>query len=90
MRFRDALYFRLESCTEVKHDMTKAVKELIIVFLAGAGALAILWGLLHQVNTSMIPGQVMLVSRKMWSAVYLGGAMIVIGAALSFLLKPAK
>ena len=90
MRFRDVLYFRLESRTEVKPKMTKAVKELIIVFLVGAGALTVLWGLLHQVNTSMIPGQVTLVGRKMMSAVYLGGSMIVIGAALSFLLKPAK
>ena len=90
MQFRDVLYFRLESCTEVQHEMTKAVKELIIVFLVGAGALTVLWGLLHQVNTSMIPGQLTLVSRKMWSAVGLGAALIGIGAALSFLLKPSK
>ena len=90
MQFRDVLYFRLESCTEVKPKMTKAVKELIIVFLVGAGALTVLWGLLHQVNTSMIPGQVTLVGRTMWSAVGTGAALIVLGGALSFLLKPAK
>ena len=70
--------------------MTKAVKELIIVFLVGSGSLTVLWGLLHQVNTSMIPGQVILVKRTMWSAVGAGAAMIVIGGALSFVLKPAK
>ncbi len=90
MRFRDVLYFRLESRTEVKPKMTKAVKELIIVFLVGAGALTVLWGLLHQVNTSMIPGQVILAKRTMWSAVGAGAALIVIGGALSFVLKPAK
>ncbi len=70
--------------------MTKAVKELMIVYLVGAGVLTVLWGLLHQVNTSMIPNQVTLVGRAMWSAVGAGAGLIAVGAVLSFLIKPAK
>jgi hypothetical protein len=70
--------------------MTKAVKELIIVFLAGSGTLTILWGALYQINISPIPGQVTLASHVMWSAVGAGAGLIVIGTALGFLLKPAK
>jgi uncharacterized membrane protein YidH (DUF202 family) len=70
--------------------MTKAIKELMIVFLVGAGMLTILWGLLYQKNTSLIPGQLTLVRQTMWSAVGSGAGLVVIGAALGFLLKPAK
>ncbi len=70
--------------------MTKAVKELLIVFLVGAGTLTLLWGFLHQVNVSVIPGQITLVSRIMWSAVGVGAGLIVVGAALGLFLKPAK
>jgi VanZ family protein len=70
--------------------MTKAFKELLIVFLVGAGALTLLWGFLHQVNASTVPGQVTLVSRIVWSAVGAGAGLIVVGAALGLFLKPAK
>jgi uncharacterized membrane protein YidH (DUF202 family) len=70
--------------------MTKAVKELIVVFLVGAGVLTILWGLLHQVNTSLIPGQVTLVNHRMWIAIWVGAGLVVAGAALTVFLKPAK
>ena len=70
--------------------MTKAVKELLIVFLVGAGALTLLWGFLHQVNASAIPGQITLVNRIMWSAVWSGAGLIVVGVVLGLLLKPAK
>ena len=70
--------------------MTKAVKELLIVFLVGAGTLTLLWGFLHQVNVSVIPGQITLVSRIMWSVVGAGAGLIVVGAALGLFLKPAK
>jgi len=75
---------------EVKPQMTKAVKELLIVFLVGAGALTLLWGFLYQKNISPISGQVTLVSRIMWNAVGAGGGLIVVGAALGLFLKPAK
>ena len=75
---------------EVIPQMTKNSKELLIVFLVGAGTLALMWGFLYQINTSMIPGQVTLVHRIMWSAVGAGGGLIVLGAALGFFLKPAK
>ena len=70
--------------------MTKAVKELIIVFLAGAGVLTLMWGLTYQINTSPIPGHEVLVSRIMWSAVWAGAGLIAVSAALGFILKPAK
>jgi uncharacterized membrane protein YidH (DUF202 family) len=70
--------------------MTKAVKELLIVFLIGAGALTLLWGFLHQVNASFIAGQITLVRRIMWSAVGAGAGLIVVGVALGLFLKPAK
>ena len=70
--------------------MSRALKELIIVFLVGAGALTLLWGLLYQKNTSFIPGQTVLVSKIMWSAVWSGCGLIVLGALLGFFLKPAK
>jgi hypothetical protein len=70
--------------------MTKAVKELLIVFLVGAGALTLLWGFLHQVNASAVPGQITLVGRTVWSAVGAGAGLIVVAAALGFFLKPAK
>ncbi len=70
--------------------MTKAIKELIVVFLIGAGALTLLWGLMHQVNTSIIPGQTMLVHKYVWSAIYAGAGLVVVGAALQFVLRPAK
>ncbi len=70
--------------------MTKAVKELIVVFVIGTGALVLLWGLMHQVNTSFVPGQTTLVRKIMWNAVYSGAGLIVVGAALQALLKPAK
>ena len=70
--------------------MTKAVKEMLVVFLVGAGTLTLLWGFLHQVNASIVPGQIKLVSCIMWSAVGAGAGLIVAGAALGFILKPAK
>jgi uncharacterized membrane protein YidH (DUF202 family) len=70
--------------------MTKAVKELIVVFVVGAGVLTLLWGLLHQINTSIIPGQSNLISRIMWSAVWSGVGLIVAGAAVGLLLKPTR
>jgi hypothetical protein len=70
--------------------MTKAMKELIIVFLVGAGMLALLWGLLYQVNTSPIPGQVTWVHRIMWSAVGSGTGLVFAGALLGLFLKPAR
>ncbi|RJO60439.1 MAG: hypothetical protein C4542_09080 [Dehalococcoidia bacterium] len=70
--------------------MTKALKELIIVFLVGAGTLTLLWGFLYQKNTSIVPGQVTTVSQIMWSAVGAGAGLIVVGALLGFFLKPAK
>lgn len=70
--------------------MTKAVKELCIVFLVGVGVLTLMWGLFHQVNTSSVPGQEILASRVMWSAVGIGAGLVVIGAALGLFLKPAK
>ena len=70
--------------------MTKGVKELLIVFLVGAGVLTLLWGFLHQVNASAVSGQITMVSRIMWSAVGVGAGLIVVGAALGLFLKPAK
>jgi len=75
---------------EVKPQMTKAVKELLMVFLFGAGALTLLWGFLYQKNISPTSGQVTLVSHIMWNAVGVGGGLIVVGAVLGFFLKPAK
>ena len=75
---------------EVKPQMSKALKEVLIVFLVGAGILTLLWGLLHQINTSIVPGQTALVSKIVWSAVYSGAGLIVVGAALQVFLKPAK
>ena len=70
--------------------MTKAVKELLIVFLVGAGTLTLMWGLLHQVNPSLITGQAKVVTHIMWSAVGAGAGLIVLGALLGLFLKPAK
>ena len=70
--------------------MTKAIKELFVVFLIGAGMLTLLWGLMHQINTSLIPGQTTLVGKIAWNAVYSGAGLIVVGAALQLVLKPAK
>ena len=70
--------------------MTKSFKELIIVFLVGAGTLTLLWGLLYQVNNSLVAGQGKAVSHIMWSAVWSGAGLIVVGAALQAFLKPAR
>jgi hypothetical protein len=70
--------------------MTRAIKELIVVFVFGAGALTLLWGLMHQVNTSIIPGQQVLVHKWMWNAIYAGAGLIVVGAAVQVFLRPAK
>jgi len=75
---------------EVKPQMSKALKEVLIVFLVGAGVLTLLWGFLHQKNTSIVPGQVTAVSQIMWSAVGAGAGLIAVGAALGLFLKPAK
>jgi hypothetical protein len=70
--------------------MTKALKELFVVFLIGAGMLTLLWGLTHQINTSIIPGQATLVHKIAWNAVYSGAGLVVVGAALQMVLKPAR
>ena len=70
--------------------MTKAAKELIIVFLVGAGTLTLLWGFLYQINTSFIPGQTTLVGHIMWNAVGAGAGLVVLGAVVGLFFKPAK
>jgi hypothetical protein len=60
------------------------------VFLVGAGVLTVLWGLMYQVNMSAVPGQVTMVGKIMWSAVGSGAGLILVGAALQLILKPAK
>jgi uncharacterized membrane protein YidH (DUF202 family) len=68
--------------------MTKAFKELIIVFLVGAGTLLLLWGFLHQKTVSFTLNQSTLASSIMWNAVGVG--FIIAGALLGLFLKPAK
>ena len=63
---------------------------MLIVFLVGAGVRTLLWGLLHQINTSVALGQTTLVSKIMWSAVGAGGGLIAVGALLGLFLKPAQ
>jgi len=70
--------------------MTKAVKELLIVFLVGAGTLMLLWGFMYQKSVIVSAIQTTLVRQTMWSAVGAGAGLIVVGAALGFFLKPAK
>ena len=70
--------------------MTKALKELIIVFLVGAGTLTLLWGLMYQKSVLFSATQVTLVRQTMWSAVGAGAGMIVIAALLGFFVRPAK
>ncbi|MCL2679693.1 MAG: hypothetical protein FWF18_05370 [Dehalococcoidia bacterium] len=70
--------------------MSKAAKELLVVFLLGAGVLTLLWGLMYQDNTSFIPSRPMLVHRWMWSAIWSGAGLIVVGVAVQIFLKPAK
>ena len=70
--------------------MTKAVKELIIVFLVGAGMLTLLWGFMYQKSVMVSAIQTTLVRQTMWSAVGVGAGLIVVGVALGLFLKPAK
>jgi hypothetical protein len=70
--------------------MTKAAKELIIVFLIGAGVLTLMWGFLYQINTALIPGQIRLVHHIMWNAVGSGAGLIVLSLILGLFIKPAK
>jgi hypothetical protein len=70
--------------------MTKALKELTVILLIGAGLLTLLWGLMHQIDTAIVPGQTRLVGKIVWSAVYSGAGLIVVGAALQVFLRPAK
>jgi hypothetical protein len=70
--------------------MTKAVKELIIVFLVGAGMLSLLWGFMYQKSVMVSAVQTTLVRQTMWSAVGAGAGLIVVGATLGLFLKPAK
>jgi hypothetical protein len=70
--------------------MTKAFKELIIVFLVGAGTLLLLWGFLHQKTVSFTLNQSTLASSIMWNAVGVGAGFIIAGALLGLFLKPAK
>ena len=70
--------------------MTKAVKELIIVFLVGAGMLTLLWGFMYQKSVIVSSIQTTLVRQTMWSAVGAGAGLIVVGVALGLFLKPAK
>jgi len=70
--------------------MTKALKELLIVFLVGAGTLTLLWGFMYQKSVIVSSIQTTLVRQTMWSAVGAGAGLIVVGAALGLFLKPAK
>jgi len=70
--------------------MTKAVKELIIVFLVGAGMLTLLWGFMYQKSVMVSAIQTTLVRQTNRSAVGAGAGLIVVGVALELFLKPAK
>ena len=70
--------------------MTKALKELLIVFLVGAGTLTLLWGFMYQKSVMVSAIQTTLVRQTMWSAVGVGAGLIVVGVALGLFLKPAK
>jgi hypothetical protein len=70
--------------------VTKAFKELIIVFMVGAGTLLLLWGFLHQKTVSFTLSQSTLVSSIMWNAVGVGAGLIIAGLFLGLFLKPVK
>jgi Na+/H+ antiporter NhaC len=70
--------------------MTKALKELCVVILLGAGILFLMWGLLNQVNTAAASRPPVLVSRIAWNAVWTGASIIVASIALAVFVKPAK
>ena len=70
--------------------MTKAMKELGVVMLLGAGVLALMWGLMHQVNTAYAGRPPVYVSDIVWNVVWMGVGMIVASVALAIFVKPAK
>ena len=70
--------------------MTKAMKELCVVLLLGAGILVLLWGLLHQVNTAPAGRPPEYISDIKWSSVWTGAGIIATSAALAVFVKPRK
>jgi len=70
--------------------MTKSAKELILVFLTGAGVLTVLWGIFAQFAkaSSSLPGVVK--GHVMWNAVGAGAALIVVAVAIGFLVRARK
>ena len=70
--------------------MTKAMKELCIVLLLGAGVLVLMWGLLHQVNTAFAGRPPVYKSDIKWGSVWTGAGIIATGVALAIFVKPRK
>jgi len=70
--------------------MTKAMKELCVVILLGAGALLLIWGLLHQVNTSYAGRPPVYVREVKWGVVWIGAITVAASAALAYFVKPSK
>jgi len=70
--------------------MTKAMKELCVVILLGAGVLVLMWGLMNQVNTAQINRPPVYVSSIVWKAVWVGAGVIVASVALAVFVKPTK
>jgi len=70
--------------------MTKAMKELCVVLLLGAGILVLMWGLLHQINTAYAGRPPVYKSDIKWGSVWTGAGMIVASTALVFFVRPTK
>ncbi|MCL2706967.1 MAG: hypothetical protein FWE97_02205 [Dehalococcoidia bacterium] len=70
--------------------MTKAMKELCIVMLGGAGVLALLWGLLNQINLAYAGRPPEYVSDIAWDVVWVGVGLIAASVALAIFVKPTR
>jgi uncharacterized integral membrane protein len=62
--------------------MAKNTKELIVVLLAGAGTIAIMWGAFA---TKQVTG--IIVRQPEWKAIGIGAGVLVIAALIGFLVK---
>jgi hypothetical protein len=65
--------------------MTKNAKELIIVLLAGAGAITAMWGLFATRQVGFV-----IIHEYNWQVVGIGAGLLVLAVLLGFLLKAKK